>query len=58
MAAITRESIQELAELVDEAKQWVQEARTAPDEETRRKKLDLAEQSLRRIESLMAGEEA
>jgi hypothetical protein len=57
MAAIARETMQELVELVDEAKQWVQEARTAADEETRRKKLELAEQSLRRIESLTAGEE-
>ena len=58
MAAITRESIQDVAELVDEAKQWVQEARPASDEETRRQKLDRAEQCLRQIESLMAGEEA
>jgi len=57
MSGITRESIVELGELVDEAKQWTQEARTAPDEETRRKKLEFAESALQRIESLLAGEE-
>jgi hypothetical protein len=53
----TRESMTEVMEIVDEVQQWVQEARTAGEEESRMKKLELAEKAMQRIDLLMSGDE-
>ena len=55
---IKRESMHELMEMVDEAKQSVQEARVGADEETRKEKIQIAESALRRLASLMEEPEA
>jgi hypothetical protein len=53
----TRESMSKVMEIVDEVQQWVQESRTAGEEESRRKKLELAEKAMQRIDLLMSGDE-
>ncbi|MFQ5792896.1 MAG: hypothetical protein ACE5JI_20700 [Acidobacteriota bacterium] len=55
--SITRESMLEVMEIVDEAKQRVQEARAAMEEETRQEKLALAEEAIRRLAVLLAVKE-
>ncbi len=54
---LTRDSIPRIVELVDEAKLRVQEARTATDEETRKKKLEEADEAVRAIERILKGKE-
>ena len=55
--SLTRDSAQDFLEKVDEAKQWMQEARTASDMPTRKKKLAMADEVFSALESLMTEKE-